>query len=434
LKKRILVAVLALLIAPVMISPLAAEKTIDSKIRKAFEKISDAYIKEHPAGSTKTGLALLPFDEGSELAKSNGLGGAVREILARIAGDSQVFYLVDRDTMGQLMKEMELSMSGTVKEGTGIEAGKIAGVQAFIKGSITEVGANFQVSLKIIDAESATVSGAESFDIPRNDLVRRRDEIAISHIAQYGMGINFQYSMGFITSPAPYSLQYFDVFANYRPWLWLNFKLGVTSMNLGFKEVNGIQANKIYKDMPASPPITISNISYKEGDMTEFSPYVGADINVIVSDKFTVGFGIGLNYFQEPILTQHYSPLYHDDNINDNPGDIIQKGGVFDVVQEFNPLYLMRFEIKPQFFVSPRFTIGLYFAFILANNPKVYKAVINNEYTGFLSEPGGLSDHEKEMKEKYLGMPLSIIADGGDVNDLSFNRSIAMGLSLNFYF
>ncbi len=58
----------------------------------------------------------------------------------------------------------------------------------------------------------------------------------------------------------------------------------------------------------------------------------------------------------------------------------------------------------------------------------------NYEYTGFLAEQKSPSDHELEMKEKYLGMPLSILADGHDVNDLSFNRSYAMGISLNFYF
>ncbi len=98
------------------------------------------------------------------------------------------------------------------------------------------------------------------------------------------------------------------------------------------------------------------------------------------------------------------------------------------------PLYLLRLEVKPQYFITPRMTVGLYFACIFANKLRVYKTLVNNEYSGFVGEDSGTSQHEMEMQAKYYNIPLKILADGKNVNDVNLNLSMAAGISFNFYF
>ncbi len=409
------------------ISTAAFAGNLKKTIRSTFEKISEDYIRVRPLKTAKRALIVMPFTELGKKAKEKELGNTVREIFSQNAVNSQVFYLVDRDTLEASVRELRLSMTGLISEESVIRAGRLANAQVFLAGTISEIQDRFMLSVKLIDAETGKVLAQETAEIQQKELIEVKHEIAFAYMAKHGIGINFQYSIGFIDSPADYLLQYADVFMNYRPYLWLNFKLGVTFMDLGFNGKKNITAQKVFPTLPG----TVEPVDYSEGDINEVSPYVGADFNYTPTEKFTLGLGIGLNYFREPVLTQHYSPLYYEDS---NTGGTTEKGGVFDVIQEMKPLYLLRLEVKPQYFITPRMTVGLYFACIFANRLKVYKTLVNNEYSGFVGEDSGTSQHEKEMQAKYYNIPLKILADGKNVNDVNLNMSMAAGLSFNFYF
>ena len=401
-------------------------ENLENAIQQSFERLSDEYVKHHPVKSTKRGLAILKFTEVGDAAKSKGLGNTVREIYSRKILTSQVFYLIDRDSLDESIREMQLSMSGLIGEKSVIEAGKLSSARVFMGGSISEIQDRFQINVKLVDSETGRVIAQETVEVKQRDLIRMKQEIAFAYMAQHGIGINFQYSYGFIHSPADYVLTYTDVFVNYRPFLWLSFKLGLTTVDLGFNEITNIRAQTIFPTLPGSE----ESIDYSEGDLNEISPYVGIDFNYTPSDKFTIGFGIGFNYFREPILTQHFSPLYYYNETTTST----EQGGVFDVIQEMKPLYLLRLEIKPQYFITPRMTVGLYFAYIFSNQFRVYKSLINNEYSGFIGADSGNTEHELEMQTKYYNIPLSILADGRNINDVDFNMSYALGISFNFYF
>ncbi len=213
----------------------------------------------------------MPFTELGKKAREKELGNTVREIFSQNVVNSQVFYLIDRDTLDASVRELRLSMTGLISEESVIRAGRLANAQVFLAGTISEIQDRFMLSVKLIDAETGKVLSQETAEIRQKELIDVKHEIAFAYMAKHGIGINFQYSMGFIDSPADYLLQYADVFMNYRPYLWLNFKLGVTFMDLGFSGKKNITAQKVFPGLPG----TEEPVDYSEGDINEVSPLPG---------------------------------------------------------------------------------------------------------------------------------------------------------------
>jgi TolB-like protein len=415
---------------------LFAKKTLvqlNNQIRDAFIRISDEYVKKFPLTSTKKGLAVLPFNEESEIAKKKGLGNIVREIISEKVLTSQVFYLVDRDTLQQSLKEFELSLTGLVDEEKMVKAGRLVGVQVFLTGSISEVGNSFQITIKLIDVETGTTVAMENVLVDQEELIIKKREIEFAYIAKYGLGINFQQNYWTIKQVVDgINLWTTDVFLNYRAYLWLNFKLGVSSINM---EINykQMEYEKVYRDINNYDTSNIKGnlLSYNGGKMEEVSPYFGFDYNITPSEKFTIGFGIGCNFISHPVLNQDYDPLAI---LNTETTNIVY-GGPFSIIQQMYEIMIFRFEIKPQYFISPRMTIGLYTGCVVSTKWKLYKTIINNEYSSYPGEPNaGKTYYEKEMSKKYLNIPVDILADGKSVNDITLQGAFMVGISFNFYF
>lgn len=413
------------------LTPIVATN-LNSTMQTSFERLSDAYAKQYPAKSTKRGLAVLPFKEESEQARSKGLGNTVREILAGRVVTSQIFFLVDRDSLEASLKEIQLSMTGIVDEKTTTEAGKISGVKVFLSGSISELQGDMVITMRLTETDSGKVVAQETVTVKSRDMLDKKREIEFGYIAQYGLGINFQQSWIFMKSPiSNTSASSTDVFLNYRPLLWLNFKLGINSTGVGVGSGTFSNVSDIYPQMPAvDRPATIS---YNGANLKLLGPYAGIDFNWTPSEKFTLALGVGFSTYSSPTLVQNYNPGYVWNDANNN--GIIEAGekktnGQYSVEQTYYSMNVLRLELKPQYFISPRLTVGLYFAYLMSPASKVYSTTINNEAAGFPGE----GNIEPQQAQRFYGMSPTILADNKNANDLTLNGAFAAGLSLNFYF
>lgn len=379
---------------------------------------------------------MLPFKEESEQAKSKGLGNTVREILAGRVVTSQIFFLIDRDALEASLKEIQLSMTGIVDEKTTIEAGKISGVKVFLPGSISELQGDMVITMRLTETDSGKVVAQETATVKSRDMLDKKREIEFGYIAQYGLGINFQQSWIFMKSPInSTSASSTDIFLNYRPLLWLNFKLGInnTGVKVGPGQFNNV--SDIYPQMPAIDKPAF--INYNGGSMNLLGPYVGIDFNWTPSEKFTLGMGVSLSTYSSPTLVQNYNPGYVWNDANNN--GIIEAGerktgGQYSVEQTYYGMSVFRFELKPQYFISPRLTIGFYLAYLVSPAAKVYKTTINNEHAGLPGEGQENSVEAQALAKRFYGMPTTILGDNRSANDLTLNGAFAAGLSLNFYF
>ncbi len=423
----------AVLFQIISIIPVSA-LSLSGEIQKIFENLSQKYTVVYPRILVKKGLAVLPFKENSASAKKAGIGNTVRELISREVARSTIFYLVDRDTLKESLKEQKLALSGLIDEKTTIQPGNTAGVTVFITGSVSEIKDKYQISVKMTDVETSKVIDIETALIPKKELVQAGNQIAFEYIAQYGLGINFQQSFALaIESPRnKYIFSLTDVYVNYRPKLWLSLKLGVCSLNLDYREEGTFASTAIQPSISDDSGYTgESGISVNPAEMSMTMPLAGIDFNWTPTKKINIGFGYSVTG-GPPVLEQQFNPLNIDPNINNDTDEPVSIG-VGTVVQRFFPIMINRFEIKPQFFLSPRMTLGLYFAYMLSTPLKLDKATINDEYsvrpwTG--DEP---SDYEQKESDTYYNISPYILGGGHDIRDLAFNGFLC-GISFNFYF
>ncbi|HQV33723.1 MAG TPA: CsgG/HfaB family protein, partial [Calditrichia bacterium] len=228
----------------------ASARDLDIALQEALESLSMAYNQQYPITESKKGLAILSFRENTESARKNGLGTMMRYMMSeRVVKSSRIFYLLERENLDQIMREIDLSQTDRVDKQHMVEMGQLIGAKAFMTGSISEVGNNFVISLGLIDVASATVAATEKIEIPQHDLIERNFTIAMETISQYGLGINFQWSSAFVDVPTSYFLQFTDIYVNYRPFLWLNFKMGGSVLDMGF-DGKDAAAGTIYPALP----------------------------------------------------------------------------------------------------------------------------------------------------------------------------------------
>ncbi len=167
----------------------------------------------------------------------------------------------------------------------------------------------------------------------------------------------------------------------------------------------------------------------KDCTMNEISPYIGVDFNWTPAAWFNLGIGISIGAY-EPSITHVYNGLYIDQDTTNGvtSGDISESLGGFIIEQEMEGVFTGRIEMKPQFFLSPRFTIGLYLAFMYTSPFKLSRSTINNDYVTSYQFTSNA-----QMEEKYLGINPSLLGVSHDITDLSL-VTMLYGISFNFYF
>jgi hypothetical protein len=87
--------------------------------------------------------------------------------------------LVERSRMEDVLEEIQLGMTGLLDEKKAAEAGKMAGAQAILVGSVGESGAEFAVNVRLIATESSQVLVAESIAVPRAGMVALSDDSVV---------------------------------------------------------------------------------------------------------------------------------------------------------------------------------------------------------------------------------------------------------------
>jgi TolB-like protein len=414
-----------LVILIIILSNIVFANNLDMQIQKAFENLSIDYVQNNPLNGVKHGVAIFPFTEKSQKAKNNKLGSTLEEIIAQsIVSSSQIFYLVERENFKHLLDEIALSQTGLLENSGIINDSNLAGANAIITGTITEIKNKFIISIRIINVSSGTVESIQKIEIVQDELIRKNEILALETISQYGLGINFQWSTAFISTDTKNFTHFTDVYLNYRPLLWLNLKMGGTVMSVNFNS-DFAEASNVYPTLSNQPNPLISDLNYDGGNLTLISPYVGLEYNHMFSQNFFTSLGSSF-IFGSGILTQQYSNgVFFDDD-----DGLVHPMKTFRIEQEIETQYIVRFESKSQYFISPRMTIGLYLAYLMGKELHVERSVVNDDYREF---PHQGDPAPQEFKDKYLNMSTTLLGDGDDVEEVELS-GLMVGLSFNFYF
>lgn len=90
-----------------------------------------------PYSGPKARIAIAEFEV--KAAKAAGeIGSGLREMLATALINSSRFSVVERQVLEAVMREQELSASGAVEQGTGVQRGKIKAADLIVTAAVTE--------------------------------------------------------------------------------------------------------------------------------------------------------------------------------------------------------------------------------------------------------------------------------------------------------
>ena len=156
------VALLAIYIA----SPAPAQKLLPDGIKDLATQIATGVAKEQ-----KQKIAVLPFRELD--GRATVLGTYISEQLVTDLFAAGVLDIVERAMLDKLIGEIRLGQNGVIDPETAKKLGKVAGVDAIVTGSITDLQTYVALNCRLIDAQTGRIFGAAQTRIVKDDDVRK---------------------------------------------------------------------------------------------------------------------------------------------------------------------------------------------------------------------------------------------------------------------
>lgn len=133
------------------------------------DRFSAAAAEFVEAGRTRglegAALAVFPFQADEKLAKKR-VDFAVGELLADELLRKNFYRLTERAQLEGVLKEQKLGLSGAVDSRTAAGIGKLLGARLLVLGNVTRLGKSYQITAKLVDAESAEMLASRITEVP----------------------------------------------------------------------------------------------------------------------------------------------------------------------------------------------------------------------------------------------------------------------------
>ena len=99
-------------------------------------------------------VAVIPFDD-NVISSAEAI--ALSDIFENRLAQTGSFELVERKRIENLMKELNFGTSDFVDQSTAVKAGKILSAQWLVLGSVSKLGKEYSVNVKIVNTESGRI-------------------------------------------------------------------------------------------------------------------------------------------------------------------------------------------------------------------------------------------------------------------------------------
>jgi TolB-like protein len=143
---------------------------LDARVR-ALTDVMALQLKRLPGDHREQNFAVVPFENVGDETVERSLGLVVSDMITTDLSRDHRVPLVERSHLNQVMGELTLQQSGAIDDKQAVELGKLAGARALVVGRVADVGTEFVVMARAIDAEGGTVLAAEEIKLPKAELV-----------------------------------------------------------------------------------------------------------------------------------------------------------------------------------------------------------------------------------------------------------------------
>jgi len=150
-----------------LLSPAAkAQKILPEGIKDLATQVATNVAKEQ-----KHKIAVLPFRELD--GRATVLGTYISEELVTDLFTLGGLDIVERSMLDRILGEIKLGQTGVIDAATATQVGKIAGVDAIVTGTITDLQSYIALNCRLIDTRTGRIFGAAQAKIVKDDDVRK---------------------------------------------------------------------------------------------------------------------------------------------------------------------------------------------------------------------------------------------------------------------
>ena len=164
--------ILAIVVGLMMATPLLAQKTLADGVKELATQISASTTKEQ-----KRRVAVVPFKELD--GKTTILGTYLaEELLSHLVNAG--LKVVERGMLDKLLGELRLQQTGAIDPATAKQVGKLAGVDAIVTGTITDLQTSIGINCRLIDTTTGDIFAAAQTKITKDDDVKKIMAITVA--------------------------------------------------------------------------------------------------------------------------------------------------------------------------------------------------------------------------------------------------------------
>ncbi len=141
--------------------PSEAQKLLSDGIQDLANQISESAVREK-----KQRIAILPLRE--LYGQPTALGSYLSEELTTLLVQVGKFEVVERSQLDRILSELKLDRSGLIDAETAKKVGKLAGADALLTGTVTDLANSVGVNCRVIDGLSGKILGAAQTKIAKD--------------------------------------------------------------------------------------------------------------------------------------------------------------------------------------------------------------------------------------------------------------------------
>ncbi len=117
-------------------------------------------------------VAVFNLENTNPRTEEKELGATLTEMLVTALIKSEKFTIMERVQLEKILNEQSLSMSGAISSNQAIEVGKLAGLEAVILGSVSQLAASIEADARLIDVETGKAVAAANSKVTNIDRIR----------------------------------------------------------------------------------------------------------------------------------------------------------------------------------------------------------------------------------------------------------------------
>ena len=167
----LLAAVLVFVSAQGSLSAQSAGDTINRRLEELSRVLVESFnqLERH---EFRNRLAVMEFENVSELARQQNLGRAFSEILTDyLSQNAGIFDVYERGQLDSVLREQEFALSDLADPEEAIQIGKLTGAHLLVLGSVFQVGNDVQVVARMVETETGQILVSHSVVIPKEVFV-----------------------------------------------------------------------------------------------------------------------------------------------------------------------------------------------------------------------------------------------------------------------